>query len=109
MSKQTAQDLADGLQLIKEKGWTQVIGGKGPDGELCAVYGINNALVIRYAFDSNFSVGQFNDRLQWALNAFAEAAGIPKSRIASWNDDPSTSFEDVELAFKKAIFNEENN
>lgn len=93
---QTATDLRNALDYLREHGWHQgslYLHGYGSPA--CAIGGIHATITGERYFMAC-------ERLSDTLAALGLNPDIP-----IWNDNPRTSFEDVELAFKHAIYDAE--
>ena len=80
----------EAVKVLEERGWHQG-GYHGPDGAVC----------VQHAID--IAAGSQEDRYESVYAVLERDFDWPEAEpIGWWNDDPSTSYEDVVLALKKA-------
>jgi hypothetical protein len=85
------------LADLARDGWSQAPGGQGPGrDQLCIVRAVTRASVIAHGA----GIAEGFAELERALTGHVRSLGY--QNIAEWNDDPSTSYEDVVLAVKQA-------
>jgi hypothetical protein len=91
----TSQMLTDALNLLNEKGWCQ--GARVNDlGQRCISGALEEALWTEL---SGYTLDDYAN----ATTYLKQAADSEHQLISTWNDEGGRSFEDVQLAFKKAI------
>lgn len=103
--QQLIEDLKAGKEAMQKRGRCSK-GGRGPEGSVCIVVGLNMGL-RNMAFREGEEQATIRDRLHatWeALGAhIPEVYGRGQDRIIPFNEDPKTTDQDVWDVFDKTI------
>ncbi len=91
-----ASVLQDAVELIDQHGWCQGT-GQDDDGRFCVEGAVNQVLIYERQYSDGLATASFH-AIQINLPA-PYTGGLPRY----YNDDPSTSVEDIKLLFKRSI------